>query len=72
MLSTLNMVFLKASGKKHTVRIADALDVQDPVKVKALMDFIVANSVFEIPDDPIVSAFEAKVQNVTDTMVELV
>ncbi len=72
MQSTLNMTFLKSSGKKHTVRIADALDVQDSVKVKALMDFIVANNVFEIPEDPIVSVFEAKVQNVTDTEITLV
>ena len=71
MQSTLNLIFLKSSGKKHTVRISDALDVQDPVKVKALMEFIVANSVFEIPDDPIVSSSEAKIQNVTDTNVEL-
>lgn len=72
MQSTLNMTFLKSSGKKHTVRIADALDMQDPLKVKALMDFIVANNVFEIPDDAIVSAFEAKVQNVTDTSIAIV
>lgn len=72
MQSTLIMVFSKSSGKKHTVRLADALDVQDPVKVKALMDFIVLNNVFEIPENPIVSAIEAKVQNLTDTKVELV
>ena len=71
METTLNLVFEKASGKKHTMRIADAKLSQDPVKVKALMDYIVDNNLIYVKDDPVVAALEANLQNVTENPIEL-
>lgn len=75
METTLNLVFEKASGKKHTMRIADAKLSQDPIKVKALMDYIVDNNLIYVKDDALVAALvaalEANLQNVTENPIEL-
>lgn len=69
--NTLNLTFTKASGKKHTIKIADAKSVQDPAKVKALMDHLVTNNILYVKGDSVVSATEAKVQNLTETEISL-
>ncbi len=71
MNTTLNLVFEKASGKKHVMRIADAKVTQDPLKVKALMDYIVANNLIFVKEDVIALALEANLQNVTETEIVL-
>ena len=71
METTLNLVFEKVSGKKHVMRIADAKLSQDPVKVKALMDYIVDNNLIYVKDDALVAALEANLQNVTENPIEL-
>lgn len=69
--TTLNLIFEKSSGKKHVMKIADAKLIQDPIKVKALMNYIVNNNLIYIKDDAIVSALEARLQNLTETEIEL-
>ena len=71
METTLNLVFEKVSGKKHVMKIADAKVSQDPIKVKALMDYIVDNNLIYVKEDAIVSALEAYLQNVTETEIQL-
>ena len=53
------------------MRIADAKLSQDPVKVKALMDYIVDNNLIYVKDDALVAALEANLQNVTENPIEL-
>ncbi len=71
MNTTLNLVFEKASGKKHTMKIADAKPSQDPVKVKALMQHIVDNNLIYVKGDSIVGISKAELQNVTQNPIEL-
>ncbi|MDO4720428.1 MAG: DUF2922 domain-containing protein [Peptostreptococcaceae bacterium] len=68
---TLNLTFAKASGKKHSMKIAGAKEVQDPAAVKALMQHIVDQNVLYTKADPIVSAHEAKLQRLTESEISL-
>lgn len=71
MLITLNLIFTKASGKKHTLKISDAKPTQETPKVKALMQHIVNQNLLDTKGDPIVSALEATLQNTTETEINL-
>lgn len=68
---TLNLTFAKASGKKHSLRIAGAKEIQNPAAVKALMQHIIDRNILYTKTDPIVSIVEATLQSTTESKLSL-
>lgn len=71
MQSILHLTFNKASGKKQTYRIPEVVESPDPLKVKALMDYILDKEIFYVKGDALSSVLEAKLQNISSTEIEL-
>ena len=67
---SLVITFLAASGGKKTMKFQDAQMTPDPVKVRALADFIVTNNPF-VTNDPLVAVEKAHVEFVQTSDVEL-
>ena len=67
---SLVITFLTASGGKKTMKFQDAQMSPDPVKVRALADFIVTNNPF-ITNDPLVAVEKAHVEFVQTSDIEL-
>ena len=64
------ITFLAASGGKKTMKFQDAQMSPDPVKVRALADFIVTNNPF-VTNDPLVAVEKAHVEFVQTSDIEL-
>lgn len=71
MQSILHLTFMKASGRKQTYRIPEALDNPDPVKVRALMEYILDKGIFYLKNDSLVSISEARLQNISSEDIEI-
>ena len=64
------ITFLAASGGKKTMKFQDSQMSPDPVKVRALADFIVANNPF-VTNDPLTAVEKAHVEFVQTSDIEL-
>ena len=64
------ITFLTASGGKKAMKFQDAQMTPDPVKVRALADFIVANNPF-VTNDPLTAVEKAYVEFVQTSDIEL-
>ena len=64
------ITFLAASGGKKTMKFQDAQMSPDPVKVRALADFIVTNNPF-VTNDPLTAVEKAHVEFVQTSDIEL-
>ena len=67
---SLVITFLTASGGKKTMKFQDSQMSPDPVKVRALADFIVTNNPF-ITNDPLVAVEKAHVEFVQASDIDL-
>ena len=67
---SLVITFLTASGGKKSMKFQDSQISPDPVKVRALADFIVANNPF-VTNDPLTAVEKANVEIVQTTDREL-
>ena len=67
---SLVITFLTASGGKKAMRFQDSQMTPDPVKVRALADFIVANNPF-VTNDPLTAVEKAQVEFVQASDIEL-
>ena len=67
---SLVITFLTVSGGKKTMRFQDAQMTPDPVKVRALADFIVTNNPF-VTNDPLTAVEKAHVEIVQATDIDL-
>ena len=67
---SLIITFLTASGGKKTMRFQDSQMTPDPVKVRALADFIVTNNPF-VTNDPLTAVENAQVEIVQSSDIEL-
>lgn len=67
---SLVITFLTASGGKKTMRFQDSQMSPDPVKVRALADFIVTNNPF-VTNDPLVAVEKSHVEFVQTSDIEL-
>ena len=67
---SLVITFLTASGGKKTMKFQDAQLTPDPVKVRALADFIVANNPF-VTNDPLTAVEKANLEIVQTSDIEL-
>ena len=67
---SLVITFLTASGGKKTMKFQDSQMSPDPVKVRALADFIVANNPF-VTNDPLAAVEKAHVEFVQTSDIEL-
>ena len=67
---SLVITFLTASGGKKTMKFQDAQMSPDPVKVRALADFIVTHDPF-VTNDPLVAVEKAHVEFVQTSDIEL-
>ncbi len=68
--TSLVITFLTASGGKKTMRFQDAKTPPDPIKVKALADFIVTNNPF-ITNDPLTAVENAQIEQVQSSDINL-
>ena len=64
------ITFLTASGGKKTMKFQDAQMTPDPVKIRALADFIVTNNPF-VTNDPLTAVEKAHVEIVQTSDIEL-
>ena len=64
------ITFLAASGGKKTMKFHDAQMTPDPVKVRALADFIVTNNPF-VTNDPLTAVEKAHIEFVQTSDIEL-
>ena len=67
---SLVITFLTASGGKKAMRFQDAQMTQDPVKVRALADFIVTNNPF-VTNDPLTAVENAQVEVLQTSDIEI-
>ena len=67
---SLVITFLTASGGKKTMRFQDSQITPDPIKVRALADFIVTNNPF-ITNDPLTAVEKAHIESVQTNDIEL-
>lgn len=67
---SLIITFLTASGGKKTMRFQDSQMTPDPVKVRALANFIVTNNPF-VTNDPLTAVENAHVEFVQTSDIEL-
>ena len=70
MKTYLVITFLAASGGKKTMKFQDAQMSPDPVKVRALADFIVTNNPF-VTNDPLTAVEKAHIEFVQTNDIEL-
>lgn len=68
--TALIITFLTASGGKKTMRFQDSQLTPDPVKVRALANFIVTNNPF-VTNDPLTAVENAHVEIVQTSDIEL-
>ena len=64
------ITFLTASGGKKTMKFQDAQMTPDPVKIRALADFIVTNNPF-VTNDPLTAVEKAHIEYVQTSDIEL-
>ena len=67
---SLVITFLTASGGKKTMKFQDAQMTPDPVKVRALADFIVTKNPF-VTNDPLTAVENAHIEFVQTSDIEL-
>ena len=67
---SLVITFLTASGGKRTMKFQDAKTPPDPIKVRALADFIVTNNPFAT-DDPLTAVEKAHIEFLQTSDIEL-
>lgn len=67
---SLVITFLTASGGKKTMKFQDAKTSPDPIKVRALADFIVTNNPF-VTNDPLTAVEKAHIELVQTSDIEL-
>ena len=64
------ITFLTASGGKKTMKFQDAQMTPDPVKIRALADFIVTNNPF-VTNDPLTAVEKAHIEYIQTSDIEL-
>ena len=64
------ITFLTASGGKKTMRFQDAQTPPDPIKVKALANFIVTNNPF-VTNDPLTAVENASIERLQTSDIDL-
>ena len=69
--TSLAITFLTASGGKKSMKFQDAQMTPDPLKVKALANFIVTNNPF-VTNDPLTAVEKAHVEFVQISDIDLV
>ena len=67
---SLVITFLTASGGKKSMKFQDSQMSPDPIKVRALADFIVTNNPF-VTNDPLTAVEKAHVEFVQVSDIEL-
>ena len=67
---SLVITFLTASGGKKSMKFQDSQMTPDPIKVRALADFIVTNNPFTT-NDPLTAVEKANIEFVQTTDIEL-
>ena len=67
---SLVITFLTASGGKKIMRFQDSKTSPDPIKVRALADFIVTNNPFAT-NDPLTAVEKAHIEFVQTSDIEL-
>ena len=67
---SLVITFLTASGGKKTMKFQDAQMSPDPIKVRALANFIVTNNPF-VTNDPLTAVEKAHLESVQTTDIAL-
>lgn len=67
---SLVITFLTASGGKKTMKFQDSQMTPDPIKVRALADFIVTNNPF-VTNDPLTAVEKANLEVVQTSDIEL-
>ena len=67
---SLVITFLTASGGKKTMKFQDAQMSPDPIKVRALANFIVTNNPF-VTNDPLAAVEKAHIEFVQTSDIEL-
>ena len=67
---SLVITFLTSSGGKKTMRFQDAQMPPDPIKVRALANFIVTNNPF-VTNDPLTAVEKAHIESVQTSEIEL-
>ena len=67
---SLVLTFLTASGGKKSMKFQDAQMTPDPVKVRALADFIVTNNPF-VTTDPLTAVEKAHIEYLQISDIEL-
>ena len=67
---SLVITFLTASGGKKTMKFQDSQMSPDPIKVRALANFIVTNNPF-VTNDPLTAVEKAHVEFVQISDIEL-
>ena len=68
--TSLAITFLTASGGKKSMKFQDAQMTPDPLKVKALANFIVTNNPF-VTKDPLVAVENAHIEQVQTSDIDL-
>ena len=68
--TSLVITFLTASGGKKTMKFQDSKMSPDPIKVKALANFIVTNNPFAT-NDPLTAVEKAHIESVQTSDIEL-
>ena len=68
--TSLVITFLTASGGKKSMKFQDSKVSPDPIKVKALANFIVTNNPF-ITNDPLTAVETAHIESVQTSDIEL-
>lgn len=68
--TSLVIIFLTASGGKKSMKFKDAQLSPDPIKVRALANFIVTNNPFTTKD-PLVAVEKAYVERVQASDIDL-
>ena len=68
--TSLVITFLTATGGKKSMKFQDAQMTPDPLKVKALANFIVTNNPF-VTNDPLVAVENAHIEQVQTSDIDL-
>ena len=67
---SLVITFLTASGGKKTMKFQDSQMSPDPIKVRALADFIVTNNPF-VTNDPLTAVEKASIERLQTSDIDL-
>ncbi|WP_028983654.1 DUF2922 domain-containing protein [Sporolactobacillus terrae] len=70
-MKKLNLVFLNAEGKSVTLSLNDPVEPADPAAIKAAMNIILAEQVFQSTGGELVALKSARISENNTTPIEL-